>query len=66
MQIQVNGAPQEVPPDATVADLLRQLGLDPRRLAVELNLQVASRAEHGRLVLREGDALEIVTLVGGG
>jgi len=42
------------------------LELDPRRLAVELNLELVPRAEHARQKLAEGDRLEIVTLVGGG
>ena len=66
MQVQVNGAPREVPTGTRVADLLRALGLAPERVAVERNGRLVPRAEHARVVLAEGDQLEVVTLVGGG
>ena len=50
----------------TVSDLLRELGLDSRQVAVERNREVVPRAEHGSTTLAEGDQLEVVTFVGGG
>lgn len=66
MQIQLNGASQDVPPDTTVADLLQSLDLDPRALAVERNECLVPRQQHQATTLEAGDAVEIVTLVGGG
>lgn len=66
MQITVNGEPQEIPTGTTVASLLQQLGKNPKFLAVERNLELVPRTEHASAELREGDSLEIVTLVGGG
>ncbi|MCH9654040.1 MAG: sulfur carrier protein ThiS [Gimesia sp.] len=66
MQIQVNGETQEVPEEFTVSELLSQLGLQPKYLAVERNLILIPREEHASCTLQEGDRLEIVTLVGGG
>ncbi len=66
MQIQVNGESREVEAGASVGQLLDQLRLDPRSLAVELNLQLVPRANHHETQLAEGDQLEVVTLVGGG
>jgi sulfur carrier protein len=48
-----------------VADLLQQLGA-PRFVAVELNLEVIPRARHAETILKDGDKIELVTLVGGG
>jgi thiamine biosynthesis protein ThiS len=62
----VNGAARQVDSAATVASLLGELGLDPRQLAVERNLELVPRREHEATRLAEGDRLEIVTLVGGG
>ena len=62
----VNGKDVSVPAGSTVADLLRRLSLDTRRVAVELNLGVVPRAEHAARRLSPGDRLEIVTFVGGG
>jgi sulfur carrier protein len=66
MQIFVNGEAREVSESETLADLLAELGLEPKHLAVEVNLEVVPRGEHAHCRLAEGDRLEIVTLVGGG
>ena len=64
--ITVNAEPKTLPDPLTIADLLRHLGKDPKKHAVEVNRIVVPRAEHPSLRLQEGDAVEIVTLVGGG
>ena len=66
MKIQVNGQPREIDADATVARLLDHLGVSQPHVAVELNLEVVPRAAHAQTRLREGDRVEVVTLVGGG
>lgn len=64
--IHVNGQPRQVADRLTVADLLAELKLDPKFLAVERNRELVPRTQHRQCVLSEGDVLEIVTLVGGG
>ena len=66
MKVVVNGVQMETKDSATVRDLLVRLGLEGRPVAVELNRKVIPRAEHAKVVLAEGDKVEIVTLVGGG
>ena len=66
MNIIFNGQRREATDQITVADLLRQLNLSPRYVAVEVNLQLVPRERHAEHVLGEGDRLEVVTLVGGG
>ena len=66
MIVVVNGQPQQIPDGATVAELLERLKFPPRGIAVELNLQIVPRPQHGERRLAEGDRLEIVSLVGGG
>ena len=66
MHLRVNGDEQTVGTDLTVAQLLEHLKLVDRPCAVEVNLAVVPRARHAEHRLREGDAVEIVTLVGGG
>ena len=66
MQITVNGDPKEFAPGTTVAQLLEHLNLQPKYVAVERNLDLLPRAQHGGCVLADGDRLEVVTLVGGG
>jgi thiamine biosynthesis protein ThiS len=64
--ITVNGQPRVVESGATVASLLETLGLEPRGLAVERNLELVPRSAHAATVLQAGDRVEVVTLVGGG
>jgi sulfur carrier protein len=66
IQLTVNGQPREVADDATIAELLVALGLIGKPVAVELNLELVPRGRHAQQRLAAGDALEIVTLVGGG
>jgi sulfur carrier protein len=64
--IHFNGQPREVGDSTTVAMLLEQLNLRPAYVAVEINLELVPRAGHAQHVLRDGDRVEVVTLVGGG
>jgi thiamine biosynthesis protein ThiS len=49
-----------------VSALLAQLEIDARRVAVEHNLVVLKRDTFDRVIVQEGDAVEIVNFVGGG
>ncbi|WP_320687041.1 sulfur carrier protein ThiS [Gemmata algarum] len=64
--ITVNEQPHTFPDPFTVADLIRHLGKDAKTLAVEVNRAVVPRADHPAHRLSNGDAVEVVTLVGGG
>lgn len=66
MTIQVNGQAREIAAGASVSQLLHELGVKQPHVAVELNLEVVPRAQHAATALRDGDRLEVVTLVGGG
>jgi thiamine biosynthesis protein ThiS len=64
--VAVNGEARQVPAGSTISDLLRLLALDQARIAVEHNRRVVPRADHAGARLNHGDAVEIVTFVGGG
>lgn len=66
MVIRLNGERRELSGPLTVSDLLAQLNIDARRVAVELNLTVLKRGAFDTTVLGEGDEVEIVNFVGGG
>jgi len=66
MRICVNGETTDLPDGLTVADLVERLGLHPRRVAVERNRRLVRRATFADTPLADNDAIEIVTLVGGG
>jgi sulfur carrier protein len=62
----INGEAQTLTAGLTVADLIGQLGLNQRRVAVELNREIVARERYGERALSEGDQIEIVHFVGGG
>ncbi|HJS07396.1 MAG TPA: sulfur carrier protein ThiS [Pirellulales bacterium] len=66
MTITLNGESRDVLPGTTVAELLGELDVLSKHVAVEVNLQLVPRAKHAEHRLRENDRLEVVTLVGGG
>jgi thiazole synthase len=66
LTLTINGEPRSLPSPLTVAELLRTLGRDSSKVAVEVNHDVVPRARHPEHALQSGDKIEIVTLVGGG
>jgi len=66
MQITINGQNRTVAENLTLAELLGELLLSSKPVAVEVNLELVPRQQHSQHRLMEGDRLEIVTLVGGG
>jgi thiamine biosynthesis protein ThiS len=55
-----------VPAGSSIADLVSGIGLDPKKVAVELNGEIAPRSTLAEVALSDGDVLEIVHFVGGG
>jgi len=66
MQVTLNGEPRQLRDGVTVADLVVELGLRARRIAVEINLDILARDDYERRALRDGDVVEIVHFIGGG
>jgi thiazole synthase len=66
LKLTINQEPKQFATALSVAELLRELRFDPKRVAVEINREVVPRARHAERALANGDAVEIVTLVGGG
>ncbi|NQU61995.1 MAG: sulfur carrier protein ThiS [Rhodospirillales bacterium] len=66
MNLTINGEPRNFEAPLTVEQLLGEIGLDPRKVAVERNLEIVSKSNYGGLALADGDKLEIVHFIGGG
>jgi sulfur carrier protein len=63
----VNGTPRRLTPaPATVAELIRALNLEGKRIAVERNGEIVPKGRYAATALDPGDRLEIVAAVGGG
>ncbi|HEX6590852.1 MAG TPA: sulfur carrier protein ThiS [Moraxellaceae bacterium] len=65
MKIRLNGEEREVAA-VTLAALIGELELTGKRIAVELNGEIAPRSQHGSIQLSRGDKVEIVHAIGGG
>jgi len=66
LQITVNGQLRAAKSGATVVDLLRELGLESGRVAIERNLNILPRPKWHETHIAPGDRYEIVHFVGGG
>lgn len=66
INIQVNGESQTCPSLISLPELLTQLELNPRLIAVEYNGEILHRQYWTDTKMQSGDRLEIVTIVGGG
>lgn len=66
MRLTVNGEEKTFSGVATIAALVKALGLDTKKLAVERNLEIVPRSLYGVTPVAEGDRIEIVAFVGGG
>ncbi len=66
VKIMVNGEAREVPARTSLQALIEHLGLGKAACAAEVNRELVRRGEREGRILRDGDSVELVTLVGGG
>lgn len=64
--LQINGEDCQCNPNLTMIELLEYLNMNPRLVAVEYNGEILHRQFWQGTIIKEGDRLEIVTIVGGG
>ena len=65
ISLTVNGEPRRTAA-ATIAELVRELELDPAKVAVERNLEIVPKSLHAATPVAQGDRIELVQFVGGG
>ncbi|MFN7019661.1 MAG: sulfur carrier protein ThiS [Fimbriimonadales bacterium] len=65
MKVRVNGIEMEVKA-GTLMELLEELDINPKRVVVEVNLEIVKRDKFQNYTIKEGDSIEIVNFVGGG
>lgn len=66
MTLTINGEERSFSGLSDLAALVVSLGLDPRKVAVERNLEIVPRSAYGATTLSDGDRIEIVHFIGGG
>ncbi|MCM2372147.1 sulfur carrier protein ThiS [Aporhodopirellula aestuarii] len=64
--IHVNGKEVEIEREMSIEELLQTVEVPKNYLAVEVNEDVVAKEDHGKVMVNEGDRVEVVTLVGGG
>lgn len=62
----INGESRKFDRRLNVSGLLEALALEPRKIAVERNLEIVPKSLYGETALADGDRIEIVHFVGGG
>lgn len=66
VEIRLNGEEHQIRAGASLTDLLEELGLAGRKVAVELNRDIVPRTSYPKTSLSAGDVVEVVQFVGGG
>ncbi len=66
MNITLNGEKKNIPENINVRGLLEHLGIQHQRVAVELNETIVKKDQYDSTAVKEGDALEVVSFMGGG
>jgi len=66
MEVTINGEPRRLAAEVSLETLLRDLKIDPKKVAVERNLEIVPRSTYGLVQIASGDRLEIVHFIGGG
>jgi sulfur carrier protein len=66
MTITLNGEKKDVPDGTTVSGLLDLLNIQHQRVAVERNEEIVRKTAYAATLLKDGDALEVVSFMGGG
>lgn len=65
MNIQLNGTDQEIAA-TTIAELIAELKLETRMIAVEKNMEVVAKSTYTTTVIQANDRIEVVHMIGGG
>lgn len=66
MKIRLNGEEYSLPDQVSILGLITHLELEPKKVAVERNLEIVPKSCHSETMLQDGDSIEIVEFVGGG
>jgi sulfur carrier protein len=65
-KIRLNGEIKEIKTHSNAFDLLNQLEIEARRLAIEVNEEILPRSQFDQYIFKENDQIEIVHAIGGG
>ena len=66
IKISINGEVREFSAPLSIADMVNELALGGKRIAIEQNGEIVPKSQYAQAILQDGDVLEMVVAVGGG
>jgi sulfur carrier protein len=66
IQLRLNGEERSCPAGLSLEAVLEYFGFRPQLVVVEFNGEILARRHWALQMVRQADALEVVTIVGGG
>ena len=66
IEIRVNGKIKSIPNDYKVSNLLRDINISLKKVAIELNQEIIDKKKINKMILKKNDKIEIVHFIGGG
>ncbi len=64
--VTINGERKEIPNNSTIEDILKQLKIEEKVMAVAVNMEIVKKEEWGSFKPKEGDKIEFLGFTGGG
>ena len=66
IKIKINGIEKQIPPSTTIKDLLEDLNILEKTMAVAVNMKIVKKDEWDKYILQQNDKIEALNFVGGG
>ena len=66
IQIRVNGKVKSIPAKYSISDLVKNLNIPIKKVAIEHNQEIIDKKKIDRIILKKNDKIEIVHFIGGG
>ena len=66
IKIKINGIEKQIPPSITIKDLLEDLKILDKTMAVAVNMKIVKKDEWDKYIIQENDKIEALNFVGGG
>jgi thiamine biosynthesis protein ThiS len=66
IQIRVNGKVKSIPAKYSISDLVKNLNIPIKKVAIEYNQEIIDKKKINRIILKKNDKIEIVHFIGGG
>ena len=66
IKIKVNGKFKSIPDNCKISDLVKELKIPLKKVAIELNQEIIDKKKTSKIILKKNDKIEIVHFIGGG